>query len=87
MATGTVAHVPMIATKGIVQMSDLSKLLGLFDELKIKHTVDYNTKDDNKICVLLETGKPDTRVVGYRGFHSEWWFNRKEEFITVGIWE
>lgn len=77
-------------------MSDLEKLIEVFTELSIGHSIedsDGGYMNDGKI-VKIEEGKKvileanyHSNVIGYNGFNTEYYFDKKGKFVNVGIWE
>lgn len=80
----------------ILSMSDLERLSAIFNELSIGYSIEDSNGGymvDGKI-VDVEDGKKlkleanqHANVIGYNGFVSEYHFDKKGKFVSVGIWE
>jgi hypothetical protein len=78
-------------------MSDLQKLISLFDEWGVPFTRkegDWHTGPDDTAepLIVLEIG-PDSddsdadKVIGYMGFVTEFAFTPEGSFRWIGVWE
>lgn len=70
-------------------MTDKEKLANLFNEFGIGYEIGNDLRRDNldSIYLWVDFSEDGTKIKGYTGFCTYFYFDENEKFLHVGIYE